>query len=320
MSKNLPMKPLIFGVKGTSLTDDQKQTLSTHPVFGFILYARNIEDSEQLKQLVAELRALYTHKIFILIDQEGGRVARLDALTGKGKYSAAAEFGGMYDKGEDASKKVYDNYSNIMNELKKYDLNSPCCPVADLYHPEAHDVIGTRSFGKEVDKVITLSTAAVKGITNNDGIAIIKHIPGHGRAIVDSHRELPHVTASLDKLNETDFKVFKALAEQFKDNTKMWAMTAHIVFEALDTNHPVTLSIKAIQFIRENIGFEGKLITDDICMHALHSKDIIVQRTKNDTVWKESVANAAKEAVEAGCDLVICSGDMAEYINVWDAL
>lgn len=266
-------KPLIFGLAGPKLTKEEKELLQNNPVWGFILFSRNIQNQQQLQTLVDDLKNLYDYNPLILIDQEGGKVARLRPPIIQNEYPAAHYFGEIYDQdSEEACGQVFDNYSKLMKDLKQYRIDSPCAPVADLQYSWADQVIGTRSFGKEVQKVVDLSKAAIEAIQQQGGIAIIKHIPGHGRANCDSHYHLPVIDTPLEELNKTDFAVFKQLSTLNQD---MWAMTAHIIYKAIDLNKPITLSTTAINFIREKIGFKGILITDDICMGALHSENCI---------------------------------------------
>lgn len=264
-------KPLIFGIAGTSLTMQEKELLSKNPIYGFILFKRNIVDREQLLKLVQDLRGLYDYNILIFVDQEGGRVARLKPPIIDIEYPPAGDFGRIYDQegAENAYLKVFANYSSLMKSLKEYRIDSPCCPVADLRYPYTDNAIGDRSFGDSVVKVVGLCAKTIEAIEGQGGIAIIKHILGHGRATCDSHYKLPSVTSSLAELNNTDFEVFRQLSKNAKAG---WAMTAHIIFEALDTNLPVTLSPTAIKFIRNDIGFKGMLVSDDICMLALHGE------------------------------------------------
>jgi len=322
MSKKL--KPLIFGVSGTELTDDEKELFLQNPVYGFIIFKRNIESPQQLTKLVQDLRALYEYKILIFIDQEGGRVARLKPPMVNEEYSPASFFGEIYQKEgkEKACAAVYDNYSKLMQGLNKYDIDSPCAPVADLSYTETHKVIGDRSFGASVFQVVDLCVSAIDAIEKNGGIAIIKHITGHGRAICDSHLELPIITASLEELNKTDFEVFRQLSK-LED---VWAMTAHIIFTSIDPDKPLTLSKKAIEFIRQEIGFKNILVSDDICMLALHGeigakyllhKNEIKQFPELKAEFTASMARVANETLQAGCDLVLhCNGDIEEMTAI----
>ena len=264
-------KPIIFGISSTKLTDQEYDFLKKTTPFGFILFSRNIESTEQLMQLTNSLKNLYPDRVEtpIFVDQEGGRVARIKPPIAQEEYSTAEHFAKIYDSDKSlALKEVYQNYTKLMSELKKLGIDSPCAPVGDLRVKEASDVIGDRSFGENPGKVIDLCKSVIKAIKDSNGIAIIKHIPGHGRALQDSHYDLPHVDASLSELKESDFKVFEELAKL----DDVWGMTAHIVFNAIDKENPVTLSKKAIKYIRDEIGFKGTLLTDDIGMLALHGE------------------------------------------------
>ena len=262
-------KPLIFGLAGLELTEAERDLFTKNPVTGFILFKRNIESKEQLITLTSKLKALYSDHIpLILIDQEGGRVARLKPPLSE-EFKPADFFGKMYDElgKEKACLATKENASRIMEMLQVYGIDSPCAPVADLRYEYTDKVIGDRSFGSNVEQVVALCSSFIEGVKKQGGLPIIKHMPGHGRATCDSHLVLPHVTTSLEELKDTDFEVFRQLS---KNPEVEWAMTAHIVFDALDPDRPVTLSSKAIKFIREYIGFKGTIITDAIEMLALH--------------------------------------------------
>lgn len=264
-------KPFILGVSGINLTLLEKQLFIKNPVYGFILFKRNIIDKEQLLTLIKDLRNLYDYEILIFVDQEGGRVARLKPPIIDQIYPAASYFTNLYDLqgAKEAGQAVYDNYASLMSSLKEFTINSPCAPVVDLRYSYTDNVIGDRSFGGSVTKVVDLASEAIKAIEEQGGVAIIKHIPGHGRATCDSHYQLPRITNSLEELNNSDFEVFRQLS---KNNKIIWAMTTHIIFDALDPDLPVTLSSDAISFIRKEIGFTGTLVSDDICMLALHGE------------------------------------------------
>ncbi|XVN43279.1 MAG: glycoside hydrolase family 3 N-terminal domain-containing protein [Candidatus Rickettsia vulgarisii] len=350
-------KPIIFGISGPKLTNEERKVLVKNNIWGFILYKRNIIDSEQLTALIEDLRSLYNYKILILVDQEGGRVARLKPPIIEQEYSAVSNFGDSYDQDHEAAcAKAFRNYFSLMKSLKDYDIDSPCAPVADLRYSYTDNVIGDRSFGNSVSKIVNLVKATIRGIEEQGGIAIPKHIPGHGRATCDSHYKVPIVTTKLDELNATDFEVFRQLSDS------KYAMTAHIIFEALDPDKPVTISKKSIDFIRKDIGFNGILVTDDICMLALHGdlgakyslfkkplnifesnqaideKDLeqlaqydITNRIdfekyiqeefpKLKAQFVESIANVAVQSVNVGCDIVLhCSADLQEMTAVCEA-
>ena len=260
---------LIFGLAGTKLSDKEKEFFLKARPLGFILFSRNVESRDQLTSLTQSLRELFPkRKSLIFVDQEGGRVARIKPPIAQKIYPEAKVFSDMYlvDKVK-AKKAVRENYSLIMSELKELGIDSPCAPVCDIHYIEADPIIGDRSFGNNSEQVIDLCKEAIAGINDKEGIAFVKHVPGHGRADVDSHLALPVVSTDLKTLEETDFKVFKELAQE-----EAWGMSAHVIYSVLDPKKPATLSIKVIDYIRDKIGFKGILVTDDICMYALHGK------------------------------------------------
>jgi beta-N-acetylhexosaminidase len=267
----MKVKPLIFGISGKTLTKEEQSFFKDNPVVGFILFDRNIESAEQLRGLTYELKNLYPNRtVPIFIDQEGGRVARIKPPISAKLYDKAEKFSQMFDDNPiNGMSALEQNYAEVMKELKLFGIDSSCAPVADLRVSGAHEVIGDRSFGEKVEKVVALCSAAIDGIEKEGGIPVIKHMPGHGRALCDSHLELPKVTASLEELNQTDFKAFKLLSANPKVK---WAMTAHIIFDCIDPDKPVTCSKEAVNFIRENIGFERIILTDAIEMLALHGE------------------------------------------------
>ncbi|MDF2966015.1 MAG: sodB [Rickettsiaceae bacterium] len=201
---------------------------------------------------------------------------------------------------EEGLKALYDNYFNITKDLLNIGINVNCVPVADLYYPDADIIIGDRSFGTDPAIVIEFCHVVMQAVKDAGGKYIIKHIPGHGRAKVDSHLELPTIDTELEELRATDYKVFKSLSERGAD----MAMTAHIVFTCLDPSVPITLSRKGINFIRQELGFNGILISDDINMKALNG----------------DLAEIALNAIKAGCDLVLhCNGNLEEMIYIGEA-
>ena len=286
------IKPLIFGVASTSLSEEEVQLFQKYEAVGFILFSRNIESKHQVIALTQSLKNLYPKRnVPILIDQEGGRVARIKPPIAQHLYPCGEHFSTIYaeDKAR-ARHELKANYTTLMAELKAMGIDSPCAPVCDIYYNDANEVIGDRSFGDNADKVIDLCKAAISGIHHSGGLPFIKHIPGHGRAMVDSHFDLPIVETKLEKLEQTDFKVFKELAEE-----KVWGMTAHIIYTALDPNLTATTSPTVIQYIRNNIGFKGKLVSDDLCMYALHGMigkknatlKKIIKLAETEGHWKE---------------------------------
>ena len=261
------IKPLILGISGTSLIQDEIDLFNSYQASGFILFSRNIESRDQVTKLTHSLKQLYPDRdVPIFVDQEGGRVARLKPPIVNTLYPSARYFAKLYEQDKVAAKEAVEkNYYDLTTELLSLGINSPCAPVCDIFYQDSSNVIGDRSFGSNVQQVIDLCRSTIYGIINAKGIPFIKHIPGHGRATVDSHFKLPIIDTPLIELEETDFKVFKELSKH-----KVWGMTAHIKYTSLDSEYTATTSPIVIKYIRDNIQFTGKLVCDDICMYALH--------------------------------------------------
>ena len=264
-----PMTNIIFGLAGTKLSNKEREFFLKAKPLGFILFSRNIESRGQIINLTTSLKELFPkRRSLIFVDQEGGRVARIKPPVVERLYPESKVFADMYllDKVK-AKKAVRENYAQIMSDLKELGIDSPCAPVCDIHYMEADSIIGDRSFGNDPEQVVDLCKEAIMGINDKEGIAFVKHVPGHGRADVDSHLALPVVNTDLKTLEETDFKVFQELSQE-----ETWGMSAHVIYSELDPLKPATLSIKVIDYIRDEIGFENILVTDDICMYALHGK------------------------------------------------
>ncbi|MFI4955151.1 MAG: beta-N-acetylhexosaminidase, partial [Gammaproteobacteria bacterium] len=263
---------------------------------GFILFSRNIADPAQLKALIEELNGAVTNThLHVLVDQEGGRVRRLKPPHFQ-DAKAAKTFRDLAETDLDKAKdETFNAHFNMGLELKSLGFTMNCAPVADIFYPWAHDIIGDRSFGSTPQQVAELCKSALNGL-NKAGIAgIVKHIPGHGRALSDSHFELPRVNTSLTELEATDFEAFKLL------NDAPFAMTAHVVYEALDPLNPATTSSIVIDYIRNQLGFKGAIMSDDLAMKALSG----------------TPAENAKAALAAGCDLLLhCNGNMNEMVEI----
>lgn len=280
-------KAFICGVKGTYLSAVEQQFLQTEQPYGVILFARNIESPAQVKTLCREILNCLKHPYAsILIDQEGGRVARLRPPHWR-KYPAAANFKSAADTR--LSARV------MAAELAELGITTDCAPLADIPVEGAHDIIGDRAFGKNAERVIEFARAQAAGLMDSGIIPVLKHIPGHGRAHADSHEELPVVDTPLEVLEKTDFVPFRAL----KDIPL--GMTAHILYTALDKKTVSTQSKTVIDYIRNQIGFDGLLMSDDLSMKAL----------------KGTYAERAKATIKAGCDLVLhCNGEMDQMVEV----
>ncbi|MEM7067498.1 MAG: beta-N-acetylhexosaminidase [Pseudomonadota bacterium] len=291
----------IFGCSGLSLTQDERAFYERVQPLGFILFGRNIDTPQQVADLVADLKSCVDHDdVPVLIDQEGGRVRRLRPPHWQ-DYHSGALIGEQYRIDPERGLRLAWLQSRLMAfDLTKLGINVDCLPVLDVPVPGSHDVIGDRAYGTTSDIVSDIGRSASRGLLDGGVSPVIKHIPGHGRAGVDSHKDLPRVTASYEELVVSDFAPFKSLADM------PMAMTAHVVYEAIDPDSPATSSKKVIdEVIRGLIGFDGFLMCDDLSMNAL-SGDFL-HRTHS--------------AFAAGCDVVLhCNGVMAEMQEVAKAL
>ncbi|MBT4922513.1 MAG: glycoside hydrolase family 3 protein [Rickettsiales bacterium] len=282
----------VIGLHSYNLSPNEKNILSELDPLGIILFKRNIESVEQTQSLIQDARiATNNPNLLILIDEEGGKVSRSNHIFND-QIISAETIGKLYLSDPVAALElVTETTEQIIRRLKILDVNACCAPVCDLFFGGANDVIGSRAYSGDPKIVSILANRCCEVLAENDILPIIKHIPGHGRSDCDSHLELPIITTSKAELVKTDFAVFKAL------NQMPIAMTAHIVYEALDPEHPVTTSKKAIDYIRHEIGFTNMLISDDLCMKAL----------------KGTTAEKAKATLDAGCDIVLhCNGDIKE--------
>jgi beta-N-acetylhexosaminidase len=288
-------KPIIYGLAGTEILEEEKQFFQKSGPVGFILFARNIKNKQQVKKLVSSLKELMGGEVLILIDQEGGRVQRLKEPDWP-KYPPAQYFADLYQKDKNLAKKeCYENFSQISQDLAELGINVNCVPLLDVSTAQTHDVIGDRTLGKDIKRIIDLAQVVCDACLDNGVYPVIKHIPGHGRATCDSHLDLPIINADLEDLQKQDFAPFKALKEQ------KFAMSAHILYSRIDDKLPATISPKLIDSIRNEIGFKNILMSDDISMKAL----------KND------VATNSKLALDAGCDLILhCNGKMKEMMAI----
>ncbi|WP_423141870.1 beta-N-acetylhexosaminidase [Parablastomonas sp. CN1-191] len=294
------MTPAIFGLSGLTLTPDERAFFADADPAGYILFGRNIRDRAQVRALTDELRGLHgrTHT-FICIDQEGGRVARMNTPEWEA-FPPGAAFDALYDVApSSAIEAIRANAEALGRDLAEVGITVDCAPSLDVRQPGAHDVIGDRALGSEPLRVAALGRAFLDGLARAGVAGCIKHIPGHGRSLLDSHKDLPTVDAGVDEL-AIDVAPFRAL----KDCPV--GMTAHVVFPAWDADKPATLSPKVIaEVIRGAIGFDGLLLTDDLDMQALQG----------------SVPDLAAEAIAAGCDIALnCWGKMDDMIGIAAAL
>lgn len=284
----------IFGVEGLRLSHEEKIFFRQANPFGFILFARNVDTPAQIRSLSNELRDAVGRNAPITVDQEGGRVQRLRAprwrewLPPLDHVTAA---------GKDAAEAMYLRYRIIAEELRSLGIDSNCAPLVDVAAPVTHDFLKNRCYGFDPDSVARMGRAVADGLLEGGVLPVLKHIPGHGRAVVDSHLDLPVVNAAVDELERIDFAPFQAL------NDLPMGMTAHLVYEAVD-DRPATTSPVMMQLIRDQIGFDGLIMTDDITMKAL----------------KGSLADKARDALSAGCDVILhCNGVLAEAREVAEA-
>ncbi len=287
----------IYGCAGTQLSAAEKDFFREVKPWGFILFARNISDSAQVQDLVKQLReTVEDAQAPVLIDQEGGRVARLKPPHWH-ERPPAARFGTLYvDNPEAAREACYLNARLIAHDLASLGINVDCLPVLDVPVSGAHDIIGDRAFAHDPATIITLGRAQIEGLMDGGVLPVMKHIPGHGRAGADSHLALPRVSAKKDVLSASDFVTFRSLSQC------PIAMTAHVVYESIDPQRPATTSAKVVRdVIRGEIGFDGLLMSDDLSMKALDGP----------------LSVRAKLALFAGCDLALhCNGDMDEMRQV----
>ncbi|MPZ12182.1 MAG: beta-N-acetylhexosaminidase [Kiloniellaceae bacterium] len=287
----------IYGCAGLALGAAEESFFRAANPFGFILFARNCETPDQVRELVAALRgAVGRPEAPVLIDQEGGRVARLKPPHWRAA-PPASYFGRLasHDR-ERAHEALRINTRLLAAELIDLGIDVDCVPLLDLQFPGAHDVIGDRSFGGDPELVADLGRVVCETLLECGVMPIVKHIPGHGRARVDSHKALPVVDTARAELEATDFRPFQALADA------PWAMTAHVVYSALDADRPATTSPSLIaEVIRGQIGFDGLLLSDDLSMEAL----------------KGSLGARAEASLAAGCDVALhCNGKAAEMAEV----
>ncbi|WP_270733045.1 glycoside hydrolase family 3 N-terminal domain-containing protein [Shimia sp. Alg240-R146] len=283
----------IFGCEGLQLSGEERAFFRDVRPFGFILFGRNIESADQVRALCEDLRACVPHHAPILIDQEGGRVQRFRAPL-------ASEFLPPLEQvvaaGENAERAMYLRYRIIAHELLSLGLDANCAPMVDVAHKGTHPFLKNRCYGYDSDSVSRIGRAVADGLSDGGVLPVVKHMPGHGRAVVDSHFDLPTVAAPVEEL-DADFAPFKALSDL------PMGMTAHLVYEAIDAA-PATTSAKMMQLIRDVIGFGGLIMTDDINMKAL----------------KGSLGALSRASIDAGCDVVLhCNGDFAEMQEVAQA-
>jgi beta-N-acetylhexosaminidase len=294
------LSPIIFGCTGTSLESDEKKFFTEAAPAGFILFKKNCESPEQVKKLVSDLRACVGWHAPVLIDQEGGRVQRL-------RPPHWADFPSPRTYGQ-TTETLQTCVKGLADTQCAMGIDVNCIPVLDVVPDDNKAMaINDRSFGSDPHFVAMRGIESCKAALASGMTPVMKHMPGHGRAVVDSHFELPKVTATYETLRGTDFLPFREVSKAV-DNNRLWGMTAHVIYPHLDSNLPATLSPTIIQnIIRGEIGFNGLLLTDDLFMDALK-------------LWGDVPARAAA-AVTAGCDLALhCHGTVAERAKTMETM
>ena len=284
---------LITGVSSTALTPDERAFLRDVQPAGLILFSRNCQTRSQITALVAEARAAVgPGQLLVLIDQEGGRVQRLRPPLGRTLPPGQAYADLHANDAEAAKSAAFQIARLVAAELKAFGIDTNCAPVLDVPVPGSHDIIGDRAYGNTPEGIAVLAREVARGYMSGGVLPVIKHIPGHGRATTDSHLDLPVVTEPRDVLSSSDFAPFRVL------NTMPAAMTAHVVFTAVDPHQPASTSEAVTrEVIRGEIGFDGLLMSDDLSMKALAG----------------SMRGRAESVIRAGSDLALhCNGDFAE--------
>ncbi len=283
---------IVIGIFGKALTSKEIIYLNKYKPLGVILFKRNIFNKSQVSKLIREIKNILGTAALIMIDQEGGRVSRLNPEFWP-VFPAANYFGNIAKTKLDLAKKItYENYYAIGKELNNIGVNYNCAPVLDLLLINSNKVISDRAFSRDPKIITILGEEACKGLMKAKIFPVIKHIPGHGRAQEDSHQKLPEIDLNITELKD-DFYPFKQL------NQVKAAMTAHIKYKKIDSKHCATHSKKIIHnIIRKHLGYEGILFSDDLCMKAL----------------KGPYFYRAKKAIEAGCDIVLHCEPNLKYI------
>lgn len=293
----MTVRALISGCAGTRLTEDEISFFREIDPWGLILFARNCETPDQIRDLVSAFRsAVGRIDAPVLIDQEGGRIQRLRPPHWT-QHPPCRRYGDLFASDPAEAKRLAGASARLIAyELHDLGINVDCLPVADVPQPGAHDVIGDRAYSEDPDEVSALAGAAAEGLLAGGVLPVLKHIPGHGRAGVDSHVSLPVVDTDIGTLRSVDFVPFRNLRHL------PTAMTAHVIYTAIDPDRPATLSPTVIsEIVRGEIGFDGLLMTDDLSMGALSG----------------SLAERTAASIEAGCDIALhCNGDMEEMQQV----
>lgn len=287
------MKSIILSCSGLTLTDDEKRLFGRANPLGFILFKRNIDTPDQLRALVKDLRASIGRECPILIDQEGGRVQRMTEPHW-GKCKSARD--------HESVEEVRATTRIIARDLNDVGIDVDCAPVLDVLCPDTHDAIGNRAFSDDPADVASKGLAACEEFLAAGITPVIKHIPGQGRASVDSHYDLPVVDVEIELLSRCDFMPFRAVS-QSELSAGAWGMIAHVIYKAIDPDNPATVSRKIIDTIRRDIGFGGLLLSDDVSMGALN--------------FLGNPADRTAKMLESGLDIALyCAGHLTEMQEI----
>jgi beta-N-acetylhexosaminidase len=283
--------PVIFSLKGLELSDGERAFFKDSNPLGFILFGRNCETPEQLRALTDSLRDLLGRNCPVLIDQEGGRVQRLQPPIWRG-YPSMQHFGAKAEVDmEDALSGLRYVILQLAEELREAGISVDCAPVMDVLSAATHEAIGDRAFSEDPEIVSRLGLSVCRNLLSAGITPVIKHIPGHGRAASDSHKELPRVETQVAALKDSDFKPFRDIASS-DVAASVWGMTSHVLYRDIDPDHPASVSSTVIKdVIRGEIGFDGLLLSDDLDMKALDAYGDIAARTD--------------AALKAGCDVAL---------------
>jgi beta-N-acetylhexosaminidase len=290
------MRAFITGLAGATLTRAERHFVQEAAPFGLILFKRNVTTPDALRRLVDEFRAAVGRQAPVLVDQEGGRVQRLGPPHWPA-YPAGAAYGAVFDRDPEAGRRAARLGGRLIaNDLAQLGIDVDCAPVADVPAADADPVIGDRAYGADPAKVAALAGAFAAGLMQGGVLPVLKHLPGHGRAMADSHQRLPVVTADRATLDAVEFAAVRPLGGL------PLGMTAHVVFTAVDPVAPATTSANIVKHvIRDSIGFTGLLMSDDISMNALSG----------------SLSERTRAAIAAGCDIVLhCNGELSEMVEV----
>jgi beta-N-acetylhexosaminidase len=293
------MRAFITGIAGPALTATERTFLREVQPWGLILFGRNVAGPQPLRRLIDDFRNTLARAAPVLVDQEGGRVQRLGPPHWP-EYPPAATYGAIYRRDREAGLAAARLGARLIaSDLSALGIDVDCMPVADVPIASSDAVIGDRAYDDDPRTVAAIANAVVQGLTEGGVLPVVKHVPGHGRATADSHERLPVVSTDRASLEATDFAAFRPLARL------PLAMTAHVVFTAIDPVAPATISATIVrEVIRGSIGFDGLLMSDDVSMGALSG----------------SIGRRTRAAIAAGCDIVLhCNGRMSEMLAVADA-